>query len=91
MPTEQITITCTNNKVETDNTCIVEMSDFYTDNVSVFATPFFSAGEFFIGLELLILIVLGIIILTARGIFSVGLFKKYLGVNQQEGKEIYKI
>jgi hypothetical protein len=45
----------------------------------------------FISLELLILIIFAIIALVSKAIFAVSVHKKYLGVNQQEGKEIYKI
>lgn len=77
MQTDTITLTCTNNIIGTDNVC---------------TTPsIFSGGDMFISLELLILIIFAIIALVSKAIFAVSVHKKYLGVNQQEGKEIYKI
>jgi hypothetical protein len=88
MPAENITITCTNTKPgDGANVCTVPVADIYGGNV---ATSF-SAGEMFISLELLILIVMCVIVLSVKGIFSVGIFKKYTGVNLPEGKEHYKI
>ena len=77
MQTNLITITCSNNETGTENVC---------------TTPaWISGGEMFISLELLILIVFAIISFVAKAIFVVAVHKKYIGVNQKEGKEIYKI
>ena len=89
MPTETLTITCTTN--DTGQVCTIPMSDIWSGNVASFNTPFYSAGEMFISLCLVILIVLSLISLVSKAIFSVKVHKKYLGVNQKEGKEIYKI
>lgn len=75
MQTDLLTITCTN--IDGGFTC---------------TTPsFFSGGEMFISLLLLIGLVLAIIALLRKGIFSVSVHRKYQGVNQWEGKEEYKI
>jgi hypothetical protein len=77
MQTDLITITCTNNVTGTDNVC---------------TTPsFFSGGEMFISLLLLIGLILAIIVIIKNGIFSVDVHRKFLGNNSQEGKENYKI
>ena len=91
MPTETLTITCTNNPTNTDNTCTIPFSSIYSGNVASFNTPFFSSGEMFISLLLLIGLILAIITMVRKGIFSIKVHKKYLGVNQMEGKEIYKM
>ena len=75
MQTSTITITCLND----------------TGGFTCTTPSFFSGGEMFISLLLLIGLILGIIALLRRGIFSVSVHKKYQGVNQMEGKETYKI
>lgn len=77
MQTDTITLTCTNNVIGTDNTCTT--------------SAWFSGGEMFIALCLVVLILIAIIQAVAQAIFAVKVHKKYLGVNQIEGKEIYKI
>jgi hypothetical protein len=89
MPTENIVYTCETSG--TTQTCTIPLDNFYNGNVATFATPFFSAGDLFISLELLVLIIFGIIQFMARGVLSVKTHKKYTGVNQPEGKEEYKI
>lgn len=75
MQTDTITLTCTD--VSGGFTC---------------TTPaIFSGGEMFISLMLFIGLILAIISMLRAGVFSVSVNKKYLGVNQIEGKEIYKI
>lgn len=75
MQTETITITCLNN--ENGFTC---------------TTPsIFSGGEMFISLLLLIGLILAIIALLRKGIFSVSVHREFQGVNQWEGKEKYKL
>jgi len=56
-----------------------------------FLTSEFSSGEMLISLFLFIGLILAIILIVAKSIKSVAVHKKYLGVNQMEGKEIYKI
>ena len=75
MQTDLITLSCTN--IDGGFTC---------------TTPaIFSGGEMFISFLLLIGLVLAIIALIRKGIFSVSVHKEYQGVNQWEGKETYKI
>lgn len=75
MQTDTITTTCIN--TDTGFTC---------------NTPaFFSGGDMFISLCLVILILISIISLVEKAIFSISVHKKYLGVTEIEGKEIYKI
>ena len=89
MPTENISITCLNNSLGMD--CTIPLSDIYNGNVATFNTPFFSAGEMFISLMLLIGLILAIITMVRRGIFSVPVKRKFQGVNQWEGKEEYEL
>ena len=89
MPTENITYSCTTTG-DTQN-CTIPLSNFYNGNVATFATPFFSAGDLFISLELLVIIIFAIIHFVGRGVLSVKTHKEYTGVNQPEGKENYKI
>jgi len=89
MPTENIIYTC--ETVGTTQTCTIPFSNFYNGDVETFNTPFFSAGDLFISLELFILIIFTIIAFISKSIFSVKVHKEYTGVNQQEGKEHYKI
>lgn len=76
--------------MQTENiltTCIHETAGIYNCT-----TPaYFTGGEMFISFLLLIGLVLAIIALLRKGIFSVSVHKKYLGVNQMEGKENYEI
>lgn len=51
----------------------------------------FTSGDLFISLLLFIGLIIAIIVLAIKSIFGVSVHKKYLGVNQIEGKEIYKI
>jgi len=51
----------------------------------------FSAGEMFISLLLLVGLVLAIIALLRKAIFSVLVHRKFIGVNQIEGKEKFRI
>jgi len=89
MPTENIIYTCVT--AGDTQTCTIPLSNFYNGNVATFNTPFFSAGELFIGIELLVLIIFGIIAFISKGVFSVKVHKEYTGVNQPEGKEHYKL
>jgi hypothetical protein len=77
MQTDTITLTCSNNAIGTDNTCTT--------------SSWFSGGEFFISLCLVIGILIAIINMTIQSVFAVKIHKKFLGVNSIEGKEIYKI
>ncbi len=89
MPTEDIIYNCVT--VGDTQTCTIPLSNFYNGNVSSFSTPFFSSGDMFIALELLVIIIFFIIFFLYKSIFSVKVHKNYMGVNQQEGKEFYKI
>jgi len=91
MPTENVTLNCTNHAVGTDNMCTLSLADLWNGNVATFNTPFFSAGDMFISLLLVIGLILAIITMVRLGVFSVKVHKKYLGVNQMEGKEEYEI
>jgi hypothetical protein len=51
----------------------------------------FSGGEMFISLLLLVFLIVYIIELVVKAVFYVDVHKKYLGINQLEGKENYKI
>ena len=77
------------NKMQTNlitTTCTIE-SGTYTCT-----TPaYFSQGEMFISFILLIGLILALLAFLKNAIFSVPVHREYLGVNQQEGKEIYKI
>ena len=75
MQTENITLTCLDT----------------TEGFNCTTSSIFSGGEMFISLLLLIIIILGIIALLRKGIFSVSVIKDYQGVNQLEGKENYKL
>ena len=77
MQTDTITLTCADNSG--GFTC---------------TTPsFFSGGDMFISLCLVILILLGIIDLISRAIFSVSVHKKFIGRYKDgvEGAEVYKL
>lgn len=91
MPTEQIQISCTNNEIGTDNVCTLNFSDVWNGNVDSFNTPFFSAGDMMISFLLLLIFLSSLISYIIKIVSSVDVFKKYQGVNQQEGKENYKI
>lgn len=90
MPTENLTWSCSTDGTGL-TTCIMPFSQIYNGNVNTFNTPFFSAGEMFISLLLLIGLILSLIVIIKKGIFSVSVHKEYTGVNQMEGKEHYKI
>lgn len=75
MQTDTITTTCLNN----------------SDGFTCTTPAYFSGGDMFISLLLLIGLVLGIIAILKKSIFSVNVHKEYTGVNQIEGKEHYKI
>jgi hypothetical protein len=75
MQTDTITLTCVNNN-----------TGFVCSTNSIF-----SGGEMFISLLLIIGLIMAIISMVVIGIFSVKIHKKYLGVNQMEGKEIYDL
>ena len=75
MQTDTITLTCVNND----------------DGFICTTNSIFSGGEMFISLLLIVGLILGIISMVAIGIFSIKIHKKYLGVNQLEGKEIYDL
>lgn len=72
---ENITITCEEN-----------MKDYICS-----FSPFFSAGEVVISFLLLILVIFGVIYFIIESIKPVSVHKKYLGVNELEGKEIYHL
>lgn len=75
MQTDTITLTCSN-----------------TSGGFTCTTPsFFSGGEMFISALLLIFLVIEIIKLVIKAVFYVDIHKHYLGVNQLEGKENYKL
>ena len=75
MQTDTITIECVNNS--TGFTC---------------TTPsFFSGGEMFIALLLLIGLIIAIIQIVIKNVSSVRVHREFLGVNSPEGKEKYKI
>lgn len=75
MQTDTITITCSN-----------------TSGGFTCTTPaIFSGGEMFISSLLLVFLVIYIIQLVVKAVFYIPIHKKYLGVNQLEGKENYKI
>ena len=75
MQTDTITISCTTTGA----------------NMTCTTPSFFSGGEMFISLLLLIFLVIEIIKLVTKAVFYVDIHKKYLGVNQLEGKEVYKL
>ena len=77
MQTDTITLTCLTN----------------ADGFNCTTPSFFSGGEMFIGLELLILIIFSIISMVAVAIFSIKVHKKYIGkfFEEKEGSEIYDI
>jgi len=72
--------------MESTSTCIVATSTNCT-----ISQNYFTSGEMFISLLLLILILLKIIELVSQGIFSIPITKKFTGVNTIEGKEEYDI
>jgi hypothetical protein len=77
MQTDNITITCLNNTDGSGFNC---------------TTPaIFSGGDMFISLLLIIGLVLAIISMVQKGIFSVSVHKEYTGVNEIEGKHHYKL
>lgn len=82
-------MTCITGASSTD--CTVPFSDFYNGSVATFNTPFFSAGDMFISLLLVIGIVLAIIAMIQRAIFANKIKRKFLGVNTIDGKEIFDI
>ena len=75
--------------MQTDNivtTCVL------SDTTYTCTTPaYFTGGEMFISFLLLIGLVLAIIAILRKGIFSIQVHREYLGVNQWEGKEKFKI
>ena len=77
MQTDTITLTCLTN----------------ADGFNCTTPSFFSGGEMFIGLELLILIIFSIISMVAVAIFSVKVHKKFIGRydDGKEGAEIYDL
>lgn len=66
--------------------CVLTGSDYVCTTNS-----WFSGGEMFISLCLVIGIVLAIIAMAKSGMFSVWVHRKFQGVNQLEGKEDFKI
>ena len=77
MQTDTLTLTCSN-----------------TANGFTCTTPsFFSGGDMFISLCLVILIVLAIISMVAKAIFTISVHKQFIGRfdDGKEGAEIYKI
>jgi hypothetical protein len=75
MQTDTITLTCSNTS-----------GGFTCTSPAVF-----SGGEMFISFLLLIFLVITIIKLVIKSVFYIQIHKKYLGVNQLEGKEEYTI
>lgn len=62
-----------------------------TDYTCTTPENFYTMGEMFICLLLLILILLKMVELVRDGIFTIPITRKFTGVNSQEGKEEYKL
>jgi len=77
MQTDTITLTCTNN----------------SNGFNCTTPSFFSGGEMFISFCLVILIILAMISLISKAIFSVSVHKKFIGRYKDgvEGAEVYKL
>lgn len=75
---QNITTTCETTGSTT--TCIADYSD-----------GFFTSGDLFIGLELFIIIVIGLSLILTSSMRRIPVKKNYLGNNSTDGKEIYEI
>lgn len=65
--------------------------DYDLSTMGTGAPAFYSGDGLFMSLLLLILVIFGIIGFVWASIRSVGVHKKYMGVNVLEGKELYDI